>query len=183
MNYQKIMNLCKKRKFMTLYTDGGRQWVSDGNALYPLLGMPLLDAQSIRAIYDMPEGMQILETQEMPEGIYLGDVDWCENQIFREKIQLQPNGLDVIGYRTQAGVTFAEEKYLSPITGIGTDGNVCVYERVSKETGKIYIVVKRGMLLEAVIQPVQILTKDWVEDLAEITAAIRVTYNREAGVG
>lgn len=182
MNYSKIMSFCKKRKLIYLYTADGRQWVSDGGAIYPLLGMPHFDAQSIRAVYDVSESVQVVERNELPEDLFFGDVDMTENQIFMEKIQLRPCGFDAVSFRTQAGVTFIDQKYLSPITGIESDGNVCVYERVSRKTGQIYIAVKRGMLLEAIILPVKILAKDWVEELADVAAAIRATYNREAGI-
>ena len=182
MNYSKIMSLCKKKKIVYLYTVSDRQWVSDGAAIYPLLNMPQLNAQSLRAVYDMSESVQVVERDELPEGLFFGDVDVAENQIFREKIQLHPHGLDAVSFRTQAGVTFIDPKYLSPITGMETDGNVCVYERVTKDTGMVYIAVKRGMLLEAIILPMQVLARDWVEDLTELVTAIRLTYNREAGI-
>ena len=177
MNYQKIMGIFKKKGLITVYTAKDRQWISDGYAVYPLLQMPKMNEQSIRAIFDIADSVHIIEKAELPATVCFDDIDVTENAIFLEEIQLQPSGLDTVSFRTQAGVTFIERKYLSPIKGVNDDGSIGIYERVNQETGNVYIVVKRGILLEAIIQPVKVLTKDWVEDLNELTAAIRQTFN------
>lgn len=180
MNYQKIIGTFKKKGLITVYTAKDRQWISDGYAVYPLLQMPKMNEQSIRAIFDIADSVHIVEKAELPATICFDDIDVTENAIFQEEIQLQPSGLDTVSFRTQAGVTFIDSRYLDPIGGVYNDGNVGIYERVNTETGKVYIVVKRGMMLEAVISPLQVLAADWVDELTELAAAIRNTYNEEA---
>lgn len=55
MKIKTVESLLKQTKFITLYDDDRCQWVSNGHACYPLRNMPLLDADSIFTMLDVPE--------------------------------------------------------------------------------------------------------------------------------
>ena len=61
MKIKGIFTICKKRKQVVLfnrYTDYGEtvsQYISDGHAVYPLSGLPVLDEESLLTIFDVPE--------------------------------------------------------------------------------------------------------------------------------
>lgn len=177
MNIVKIVNVCKKAKRLDLYSRGDMQWISDGFAIFPLLGAPKFSVDSIRATYDLPDSVEIREHGELPRMYCFDDICASENQIFYEKIQVCPSGHDLLALRTQRGVTFIQRKYVEPVD----DGApaIGIYERIT-EAGQLYIVIKRGLLLEAVIMPMtRVIQKDWLEDLRELVSMLSATYAEE----
>lgn len=172
MKYAKIIKNCVKRKQLTLFTDAkDQQWITDGCAVYPMLGMPLLDETAIRSIYDIPEGVNIKAETGLPSGYNFSDVDETENQVFPEKIQL-PIGDDLASIRTQEGVTFVSRKYIQPIEDDDDYGAIGLYERIS-DGGMVYIAVKSGWRLQAIIIPVRnAVQKDWLEELKELISRL-----------
>ncbi len=177
MNITKIVNICKKTKRLDLYQIGDIQWIGDGFAMYPLLGAPRFTAESIRATYDLPDSVTIRENQPVPRVLCFDDICISENQVFYEKIQICPGGSDLLSLRTQRGVTFIQRKYVDPVD----DGApaIGIYERIN-DAGTLYIVIKRGLMLEAVIMPVvRVIKKDWLSDLQELVTAMLQTYKEE----
>ena len=60
MKIKSIAAICKKNKQVVLfnrYSDSGTlsQYIGDGNAVYPISGLPELDEESILTIFDVPE--------------------------------------------------------------------------------------------------------------------------------
>lgn len=178
MNITAIINHCKKQKRLFLYgTEEGRQWIGDGCGVYPLLGAPLFTEDSIRAAYHLPSNVKIKADPNLPRSLDFRDICETENRVFFEKIQLDPSGNDLVSLRTQAGVTFIDRRYLTPVD----DGDIAIgiYERIMQD-GKIHIAVKRGMMVEALILPVvNVIKKDWLEDLKELLSVLQTTYNEE----
>lgn len=59
MKIKSIAAICKKNKQVVLfnrYSDSGTlsQYIGDGNAVYPISGIPELDEESILTIFDVP---------------------------------------------------------------------------------------------------------------------------------
>ena len=114
-NIKKVIDLCVKRKQVTLFNEGEMQWLSDGCAVYPLLNMPLFNENTIRMAYAIPDGVEVKEVDGLPAIYSFKDVERAENQVFFEKIQLQITSEPLTSVRTQAGVTFFPSKCLKPI--------------------------------------------------------------------
>ena len=178
-NIQKVIDLCKKQKRLLLLRDpsDGSQWISDGGAMYPLLGAPLLSEDSIRALYSLPDNVKV-ETDELPTIYNYTDTSRYEKPVFYEKIQLRPCGEAVITLRTGDGVAFIHEKYLKVLEA-GENGEPMLFERID-DLGRTYIVAKQGLFLEAVIPPIRNLLKaDWLDDLQNLVAVLRQTFEKE----
>ena len=178
-NIQKIVEMCKKQKRLDLLLDPDtmQQWISDGYAMYPLLGLPMLTEENIRAMYALPEGVRV-EVKDMHEAFSTADVEPHEKPVFYEKIQLQPCIESVITLRTSRGVVFIRGKHLKPLEA-GENGETQLYERVSR-SGNLYIAAKQGMMLEAIIMPMQnVLGADWLDDMQRLLADLRQTFERE----
>ncbi len=177
-NNQKIVEMCKKQKRLILLWDGAdAQWISDGYALYPLLGVPLLTEESVRALYAIPENVKV-EVEDLPRRYNYDNAEREEYPVFYEKIQIQPAGEAVHSLRTRSGVVFIAQKALKVLDS-GENGDCTLYERVDGE-GNVYIVAKQGMMLEAVIPPLQnVLKADWLDDLQNLAVALRQTFEKE----
>ncbi len=177
MEIRKIINIFKKRDKISLFRGKGTQWISDGSAVYPLWKLPLFDEQSLVAAYDLPSTVMVKLHDALPTTFDFSDAVTGEEQVFYEKIQLPIGGNNsLISLATQQGVTFINKKYLDPIED---DGYISLWERKS-ESGESCIVVKRGMMLEAVIMPVvHALKKEFLDELQELTGRLIGTYVAE----
>ena len=177
-NNQKIIELCKKEKRMVLYSYGQMQWIGVGGAAYPLLKVPHLDEDTVRAVYSLPDGITVEEKEGLPSHLSFMDEDRAERPVFMEKIQLNPSPDRLLILRTSEGVCFIKEQYLKPLEE-GENGSADLYERRST-SGQIYIVAKQGMMLEAVIMPVvNVIKEDWLNDLQNLIGALRQTFEKE----
>lgn len=177
-NNQKIIDLCKKEKRMVLYSAGVIQWIGVSGAVYPLLKVPQLDEDALRAIYSLPAGVTVEENFALPEHLSFADTVREEKPVFMEKIQLNPSPDRLLTLRTSEGVCFIKEQYLKPLEE-GENGSADLYERRST-SGQIYIVAKQGMMIEAVIMPVvNVIKEDWLDDLQNLIAALRQTFEKE----
>ena len=55
MKLKDIAAICKKRKHLTLYTENGQQYISDGAACYKLMGLPMVTLDELLTLFDIPE--------------------------------------------------------------------------------------------------------------------------------
>lgn len=89
MKIKSIAAICKKNKQVVLfnrYSDSGTlsQYIGDGNAVYPISGLPELDEESILTIFDVPEKQRedwLVRYRDIPEGISFEDTDATEKII------------------------------------------------------------------------------------------------------
>ena len=80
MKIKSIAAICKKNKNIAIferYSDDGdilTQYIGDGSAVYPVVGLPPLDAESLLTIFDVPEKDRdnyFVKTLGIPAGISL----------------------------------------------------------------------------------------------------------------
>lgn len=70
MKIKSIAAICKKNKNIAIferYSDDGdmlTQYIGDGSAVYPVIGLPPLDAESLLTIFDVPEKDRALHCSE-----------------------------------------------------------------------------------------------------------------------
>lgn len=179
MKIKKLAALCKKRKRAIIYerriddTDIVQQYVSDGCALYPIFGLPRLDKESLLTIFDVDQDewekrhVSVLDTP--PEALYQ-DTWERESPVGRFYQPMIING-DLIKPVPICGDTvFFNDAYLDPIR----DGeNLTYYGRIYN--GDWIIVVKSGLLLQAAIYPVEVVTDTWLEMMESMLAGCRRT--------
>lgn len=162
MKIKSIAAICKKNKQVVLfnrYSDSGTisQYIGDGNAVYPISGLPELDEESILTIFDVPEKQRedwLVQYRDIPEGISFEDTDATEKIIEQGNLSIVYSGKTLKPLQTRRGLVFIESRYLSPVSDVLDV--LELYERVTP-FGAPYIVAKAGFLLQAVIMPCDVI--------------------------
>lgn len=178
-NNQKIIDLAKKEKRLTIYPGpDGSQWVGVAGAIYPLLGVPVMSEDTIRAVYALPAAVKIEEADHLPAELSFEETVQGEQPAFYEKIQIQPISTPLISLHCQQAVVFIEAAALKPLEP-GANGDCALYERADRY-GRPYIVAKQGMMLEGVIRTrPDVLRADWLEDLQNLVGSLRQSFEQE----
>lgn len=153
MKIKKVESICKSDKRITILEGEGAQWLGNGNAMYLLDGMPVLDESTIFTLFDVAEKDRekyYLKCEPLPAGYNFGDTDDSEYLIDRIPIALSYLGYTVIPYRSEVGTIFIESRYLAPLHKI--EGGYELYLRYN-ENKVPYVAVKSGLLILAIIYP------------------------------
>lgn len=175
MKIKSIATICKKNKRAVLFErfndEGGllSQYIGDGGAVYPIVGLPPLDKENVLTIFDVPEKQRedwFVQTLGIPAGISLDDLDANEKPVEREAISIVYSGKTLKPLRTTRGLVFIKSRYLSPLSDV-MDA-LELYERFTP-SGVAYIAAKVGFLLQAVIMPYDVINQQFVEKLQELT--------------
>lgn len=164
MKIKSIAAICKKNKNIAIferYSDDGdilTQYIGDGSAVYPVIGLPPLDAESLLTIFDVPEKDR--------DNYFFEDTDATERHVEREGISIIYSGRTLKPIRTTRGLVFIESRYLAPVADVLDV--LELYERRTTD-GAPYIVAKAGFLLQAVIMPYDVINQQFVESLQALT--------------
>lgn len=148
------------------------QWLGDGRAAYPMAGLPYMDTDNVCAMFDISEKKQEKMTFRQaaaPESINWDDADQAERQLDDPKLCVRHECRELLPLRTSEGIIFIQEKYLAPLDNLDY---MRLYERRSG-SGGVYIVAKVGMMIQAVIMPMDVVNEDFVDKLDELTAMCR----------
>ena len=86
MKLKKVVALCNKAKGFRLFdkldsTGEITQWLGDGYAIYPLIGLPILDEETLCAVFDISEKQReniVVRRSEMPEAVNVDYTDPAE---------------------------------------------------------------------------------------------------------
>lgn len=114
MKIKSIAAICKKNKNIAIferYSDDGdilTQYIGDGSAVYPVVGLPQLDKESLLTIFDVPEKDRdnyFVKTLGVPVGISFEDTDETERHVEREGISIIYSGRTLKPIRTTRGQT------------------------------------------------------------------------------
>lgn len=156
-----------------------RQFVTNGAALYPLDGLPMLDEQSILSVFDIPKDKQsewITKVESANESEFLKavleDNDDSDTEIHHTGMMFDYMDTTMIAYFSQSGVVFLNANYIKPIANEGDSIGFYTRKTIS---GNI-IVAKTGFLLIAVIMPVNVMHGDFVEKLSTIAASLDAEF-------
>lgn len=176
MKIKSIAAICKKNKYVVLfdkYSENGEtvlQYIGDGAAVYPVVGLPPLDKESVLTIFDVPEkqreGWIVKTSVHIPEDINFEDFDDDEKPVDRNDLSIVYSGKTLKPLRTRRGLVFIESRYLAPVSDVLDV--LELYERFTA-SGTPYIVAKAGFLLQAVIMPYDVISQQFVERLQELT--------------
>lgn len=157
---------------MVFHEDGNAenevQYIGDGTAFYQVNDLPHLDKESILTIFDISEkqrGKWLVKVGEIPEGIDFSDVAEGEQIIKQLDPAIVYNEKILLPLQTQNGILFINSKYLSPLSDVMDALNL--FERETKAR-QVYIVAKVGLMLKAIIFPIEVATTKFVEKLEEL---------------
>ena len=155
------------------------QWLGDGKSAYPLVGLPVMDVENICAMFDITEKKReklVMRQMDAPDTMNWGDTAPLERQLEVPKLCVRYDGRELLPLETTEGVTFIQEKYLLPLDGLEY---MQLYERRGTDGG-LYIVAKIGMILQAVIMPMDLPDKNFMELLNDLTSQCRDAMRRRA---
>lgn len=178
MKLKKVISLCHQRKTFRLFdkiSENGEivQWMGDGCAAYPLNGLPILDEETLCAVFDISE-KQLKNTSvqrlTMPDALNVGDTDPDERVLKDDDFSITYGGTEVLPLRTRTGIIFIQKKYLAPLEDVLDV--VQLYERVTPD-GQTYVAAKAGLLIAAVIFPYKVVNEKFVTRLEEIARECR----------
>lgn len=184
MKLKKVAALCSQSGIFYLFDQIDEnaeivcQWLGDGAAFYPIAGLPYMDTDNICAMFDIPEKKQeklIFRHDKAPDTINWDDNAPGEYQLDDPKLCVRHEGRDMLPLRTSAGITFIQEKYLAPLD---SPEYMHLYERTSRGRG-IYIVAKVGMMIQAVVAPMDVVNKDFVDRMEDLTGLCRVALRNK----
>lgn len=187
MKLKKVAAICDKTGLFHLYdqVDGTgtfeRQWLGDGYAAYPIDGMPYLDPDNLCAMFDITEKRK--EKLSFRQTNVSGNINWedadpSEHYLEDPKLCLRYGGRTILPLRTRDGVTFIQDKYLAPLDNLDY---MHLYERRAKDGG-VYIVAKIGMVVQAVIMPMDVVCMDLIDRMEGLTSLCRTALMKKERV-
>ena len=169
MKIKSIAQICARDKQIFIYdkrqSDGDveMQWIGDGCAMYPAFDLPLLEEESIFAIFDIPEKNRdkyLFQHKTVPAQLSFEDAVQCENILDTGKLEIAIAGRVLKPLQTQRGLAFIDAKYLNPLSG--TLDTLELYERITPE-GQVYIVAKAGFMnLNMMFHTMTVKYQNWV---------------------
>lgn len=176
--------MCKKNKCITIfnkYSNDGEiilQYIGDDTAVYPVIGLPTFDKNSILTIFDVPEKQRENWTvkiyTQLPENANFDDFDKNERPVDSNEFLIEYLGKKLKPLYTRQGLVFIEVRYLTPVSDVLDV--LELYERLTP-SGRSYIVAKAGLLLQAVIMPYDIIDYQFVKHLKKLTEQCTVSLN------
>lgn len=178
MKLKKVISLCHQRKTFRLFdkiSENGEivQWMGDGCAAYPLNGLPILDEETLCAVFDISE-KQLKNTSirrlTMPDVLNIGDTDPDERVLKDDDFSIIYGGTELQPLKTRNGIIFIQRKYLAPLEDVLD--MVQLYER-ERPDGQSYIVAKTGLLIAAAIFPYSVVNEKFVTRLEETARECR----------
>lgn len=167
MKLSKIGALCKSAKRIIIYDVIGCQWLSDGYVLYPLVDLPHLDEEGVYTIFDIPEDkrskVQYEERTSLPYGISISDAVADETNVQYAPVGISYRGAVYSPVKGRGGILFIDRRHLAPFSD-----DITLFERYYPNSDRSYIAVKRGLLLEGIITPSEVATKELAQALIHI---------------
>lgn len=182
MKYSKITPLIKKHKHLSIHTrKGSEQWISNGNAAYPVLGMPVMSETEMLTFLNFQQNDNINVIEWEADDINLTDTDRCEELINAFGPALIINGDPCATFLTSMGALIVKEKYLAPCYTHYGEGELTFWLRKTTKLNP-FIAVKKGLYLLAAILPL----KTWgvgdhtLEEYEKLCAMIKVANENMA---
>lgn len=153
MKYKKIAAFIKKRKYLGIHTAGKEQWITDGVASYPIIGMPVMSAAEMLAFLDFQANDDIKVTEWKALEVRFGDTALNEELIerFGPSVSIGESSCSV--FYTSAGAVLVNDAYLTPCFTHYGEGELTFWLRYCNNHPMI--AVKKGFFLLALINPVK----------------------------
>lgn len=154
------------------------QWLGDGNATYPLLGLPYMNEESLYRMFDVTEKKQdkaYFTHEAMPEALDVDDVSKTDQVAEDMGITISYGGTVLLPLSYTGGILYIQSKYLGPLEDQADFLQLYVRRN---ESGGRYVVAKTGMLIAGVIYPYNAMQEGFVSRLEEVAAMTRRELER-----
>lgn len=183
MKIKALAAICKKKKRIAFWDEDDRQFVSDFGAVYPLDGLPWMSRENLLTVFDVPEKDRekwlIAESLGDVMMVNLDDVDNTECDVKYADIHVTYCGYELIPLYTSKGIVYINAMHLNPL--MDAAGQLTLHER-KDDFGQVYIVAKVGLLLQAVIFPMDIIDPTFVNAITELGNKTREVLDIKEGV-
>lgn len=183
MKIKKAFDICKKMHDISTFTvPGGEQWLTNGYAIWPLSGVPELSEEYICQLYDINdkqrEKISFHINMEIPK-------NYCFNDSDRFEVPAQPLSMDIVikgkgilrPLLFERGLVLIEKRFTEPLTD-SQEEDITYWIRYA-DNDNVYVAVKVGLLLYAIIVPTTLTDTDYT-GIKSIYTAATVTMNDRA---
>jgi hypothetical protein len=184
MKIKKIISLCKTAGQLILYSDPERdiQWLSDGRAIYPLIGCPKFDEDSFCNTYEITDSQRkkiaFRIDEPLPLHFNFDDTDNYETETERMPLSVTYSTYDAVALKTQYGIEFINRAHIHPFGDYSVRD--IIYTLRTDESGNTYFAVKCGFMLIGIILPLKIIDKAFLAELKAFKTQVEITlYNIE----
>lgn len=167
MKLKAIERILKGSKRIILLEDGGRQFLSDGYAMYAVDGLPELNEDSVYTIFDIPKKKRekiAVEKRSFPFEI---DLQSHGEPLDSSAVELIFKGISMTVFYSAQGAIYIQGKYLKPFEN--AENGVMLFLH-TEQNGEPYISVSEGFFPVGAIMPVNV-KKDVQEQLDKLLAA------------
>lgn len=164
--------MCRKRLFIEMFRDrNDMQWIGEGHAIYPMVGIPEVNKEQVLFLFDIPEKHRakclVVDQGGIEEFCDVSD-GAADNEVKLMPPAMMTGGNLLTPIMTSQGIAFFNAEYLKPVSDCE---DLSLYERYT-ESGELYLVAKSGMMVEAVVIPENMSGdrgKNLLESLQQIT--------------
>lgn len=192
MKIKGIADVCKEREgavILEKYDQQGelqRQFIMtvNGQALYPIDGMPQIDENTILTIFDIPKdkrsGWEVRREALEPDRLkrVLADYDDSDRDVKLEGITIAHKGDMLVPFLTQYGAVFIRADYLKPIKD--ERKSLEFWAREITPGSPPILIAKVGMQLVAAIASMVITDQDFTDALDALVYACKRAIERKA---
>ena len=186
MKIKKIISLCKTAGQLILYSDPERdiQWLSDGRAIYPLIGCPKFDEDSFCNTYEITDSQRkkidFRIDEPLPANFNFDDADDYETETERMPLAVTYSAYDAVALKTQYGIEFINRAHLHPFGDYS--GRDIIYTLRTDELGDSYFAVKCGFMLIGIVIPLKIITRSFISELKAFERQVEVTFHNNENI-
>ena len=183
MKIKKAFDICKKMHDISTFTiPGYEQWLTNGFAAWPLCGVPELSEEYICQLYDINdkqrEKISFHINMEIPK-------NYCFNDSDRFEVPAQPLSMNIVikgkgilqPLLFERGLVLIEKRFTEPLMD-SQEEDITYWIRYA-DTDNVYVAVKVGLLLYAIIVPTVLTDTDYT-GIKSIYTAATVTMNDRA---
>ncbi len=175
MKLSAIESICKARKTILLSVIEGVQWISDGFAAYPLLGLPIMNGENVLTLFhvaDKKKGDYQIDENVSLDGIYdMSDVGGAEVDLRESFVQIHNGKMSLTPFFSETGVLYVASKYLRPFEDAGEP---CRFFERKTARGRSYIAVMEGFLLKGILLPEERIDPTFAGELRRIALATEI---------
>lgn len=187
MKTKKIIDLCKKQNVLILIDDKTSefQWVSDGQAIYPLLGLPEFSLTQLCMTYDIDtkkqDKMNLQVWNSLPETFdFSDDGDDATECCYSVDFGFAFEDSDALPLKTKDGISFIDKKYLGPLSDVRDE--LRIYSRYDV-SGRMYFVLKVGFMLYGIVTPMKnIVNERFIDELVRVTELCKETLKNKTDI-